>query len=225
MITAIDRSEVQRLLRKDNAQLVEVLPRPEYEWAHLPGAVHLHLKDLNAETAAKLDRHRPVIAYCSNTECDMSPRAACRLGRLGFPRVYDYVAGKMDWLSYGLPHEGAAVLAGDLVHRDIPTCHVHERLADVRATVADGPWHVCVVLDDDVVQGVVQVQALEGPSGATVEEVMRFGITTVRPSEDAAVLAERMRHAHVNAILVTRSDAHLLGLLLRADVEAALQRR
>jgi rhodanese-related sulfurtransferase len=36
----------------------------------------------------------------------MSPRAACRLELLGFTQVYDYVAGKADWLAHGLPTEG-----------------------------------------------------------------------------------------------------------------------
>lgn len=32
----------------------------------------------------------------------MSPRAAWRLERLGFEPVYDYVAGKVDWMAAGL---------------------------------------------------------------------------------------------------------------------------
>src|SRR5438128_1173912 len=36
----------------------------------------------------------------------MSPRAAARLASLGFTKVYDYVAGKADWGSAGLPLEG-----------------------------------------------------------------------------------------------------------------------
>ena len=35
----------------------------------------------------------------------MSPRAAWRLESLGFARVYDYVAGKADWMAAGLPTE------------------------------------------------------------------------------------------------------------------------
>ncbi|MDP9404293.1 MAG: rhodanese-like domain-containing protein [Actinomycetota bacterium] len=33
----------------------------------------------------------------------MSPRAAWRLEHLGFAQVYDYVAGKVDWMAAGLP--------------------------------------------------------------------------------------------------------------------------
>ena len=59
----IDRDRVQELVRA-GAQLVEVLPRDEYEDEHLPGAVNIPLKELNAGTAVQLDRARPVIVYC-----------------------------------------------------------------------------------------------------------------------------------------------------------------
>jgi rhodanese-related sulfurtransferase len=60
----IDRDEVQRLLREDDAQLVEVLPEDEYDYEHLPGAINIPLKTLDRETTRALDRSRPVIAYC-----------------------------------------------------------------------------------------------------------------------------------------------------------------
>jgi rhodanese-related sulfurtransferase len=64
MPTAIDRDEVQRLLREEQAQLVEVLPADEYEDEHLPGAINLPLKTLDAGSAAVLDRARPIVVYC-----------------------------------------------------------------------------------------------------------------------------------------------------------------
>lgn len=64
MPTAIDRNEVQRLIRDERAQLVEVLPQAEYQQEHLPGAINLPLKTLDAETTRRLERERPVIVYC-----------------------------------------------------------------------------------------------------------------------------------------------------------------
>ena len=64
MPEAIDRDEVQRLLDDEQAQLVEVLPPDEYEDEHLPGAINIPLKLLDAQTAEQLDRERPVIVYC-----------------------------------------------------------------------------------------------------------------------------------------------------------------
>ncbi|MFC7101678.1 rhodanese-like domain-containing protein [Nonomuraea rubra] len=104
MTHIIDREAVRDLVATRQAQLVEVLPEREYEWAHLPGAVHLPLGRIDG--TPPLDRARPVIVYCHDWLCDLSPRAAHRLQRLGFGQVYDYGVGKMDWLSADLPYEG-----------------------------------------------------------------------------------------------------------------------
>lgn len=62
-MVSIDYPQLRRLL-DDGAQLVEVLPAGEYTEMHLPGAVNIPLKTLDAATAAGLDRTRPVIVYC-----------------------------------------------------------------------------------------------------------------------------------------------------------------
>jgi len=64
MPTQIELDEL-RTLTGQGAQLVEVLPAGEYDWAHLPGAVNLPLKELDAKTG-QLDRSRPVIVYCQD---------------------------------------------------------------------------------------------------------------------------------------------------------------
>jgi rhodanese-related sulfurtransferase len=46
------------------AQLVEVLPRREYEEEHLPGAISIPLREMSRETTSQLDTSRPVIVYC-----------------------------------------------------------------------------------------------------------------------------------------------------------------
>ncbi len=58
------RDEVRRLITEEDAQLVDVLPKGEYEQEHLAGALNLPLKQLNSASAAWLDRRRPVITYC-----------------------------------------------------------------------------------------------------------------------------------------------------------------
>ncbi len=62
MPTSVDLVRLQEL-RARGAQLVEVLPAPEYAEEHLPGAISLPLKQLDA-TAARLDPDRPVVVYC-----------------------------------------------------------------------------------------------------------------------------------------------------------------
>jgi rhodanese-related sulfurtransferase len=57
------REDVLRLLT-EGAQLVEVLPREEYEELHIAGALNIPLKELGERAAAELDRERPVVTYC-----------------------------------------------------------------------------------------------------------------------------------------------------------------
>jgi phage shock protein E len=64
MVTKVDCAELRSLLDAGDVQLVEVLPAEEYGEEHLPGAINLPLKQLDASTAAALDRSRPVAVYC-----------------------------------------------------------------------------------------------------------------------------------------------------------------
>ena len=61
-----DPIEIDRLreLLDGGAQLVEVLPAEEFEEEHLPGAVNIPLKTLDAQTTAGLDKGNPVVVYC-----------------------------------------------------------------------------------------------------------------------------------------------------------------
>jgi rhodanese-related sulfurtransferase len=58
-------SEVKQLLDQ-GAQLVDVLGEDDFEHDHLPGAINIPLKRLDATTAARLDRDRPVLVYCND---------------------------------------------------------------------------------------------------------------------------------------------------------------
>jgi rhodanese-related sulfurtransferase len=63
MPTGIFRDDLHKLL-ESGAQLIDVLPREEYEEEHLPGAISIPLKELNRETSARLQHDVPVIVYC-----------------------------------------------------------------------------------------------------------------------------------------------------------------
>jgi rhodanese-related sulfurtransferase len=63
MATQIGADRVRELVA-EGAQLLEVLPRGEYEEQHLRGAISIPLKELDADAVAGLDREAPVIVYC-----------------------------------------------------------------------------------------------------------------------------------------------------------------
>ena len=62
MPTSITRHELQELIR-DGAQVVDVLPAAEFAAYHLPGAMHISLKELDAATTERLSRDKPVVVY------------------------------------------------------------------------------------------------------------------------------------------------------------------
>lgn len=224
VVEVVDLDEVRRLVSEEQAQLVEVLPRAEYEEEHLPGALSLPLKEIGSEPLRALDPPRPLIVYCYDWLCDMSPRAAARLQSLGAERVYDYAAGKVDWLAHGLPREGASTArpyAGDLARRDIPTCRLGDTIGEASARAGAAAYDLCLVLDaDGVLHGRLREAALSGDPSAPVESRMELGPVTHRANDPVERLLEaRPRARH---FIVTTPRGRLLGVLPRADAESAL---
>jgi CBS domain-containing protein len=152
----------------------------------------------------------------------MSPRAAWRLEATGFGPVYDYMAGKADWLAADLPFEGTAQLAGMFTRRGVATVAEGTPAAEALGLLeAQGFGPVLVVNEAGVVMGATYREGLAAaPGEAGVGTVMRFGVSTVRPSEDAAELALRMGQRQVTRVVVTRSDGTLIGLFFAEDMPA-----
>jgi hypothetical protein len=68
MAKRIENNELRRLLDA-GAQLVEVLPADEYEEEHLPGAISIPAKELDADSTAVLTcRTRSISRSSSSTE-------------------------------------------------------------------------------------------------------------------------------------------------------------
>ncbi len=155
----------------------------------------------------------------------MSPRAAWRLESLGFAQVYDYAAGKADWLAWGLPREGRAAqvpTVGEVARRDVPTCGLADRVADVKARAQAAGYDACVVVNAQrVVLGLLRGRELDADPAATAEAVMRAGPTTYRLDVPAREAGARMPERGVDALTVTTPDGTLVGLLRREDAERA----
>ena len=152
----------------------------------------------------------------------MSPRAAWRLEAAGFGPVYDYMAGKADWLAADLPFEGTAQLAGMFTRRGVATAAEGTPAAEALGLLdAQGFGPVLVVNEAGVVMGAAYRDKLAAAAReAAVGTVMRFGVSTVRPSEDAVALAHRMGQRQVTRVVVTRSDGTLIGLFFAEDTHA-----
>lgn len=139
----------------------------------------------------------------------MSPRAAWRLERFGF-EVYDYAAGKVDWLAAGLPTVQAHPLpprALEHADHDPPTCAADTAVGDLDAR------SVLVVNEQHVVLG--RVRPGDHPPTARAEDVMEPGPATVRAHEPLEPLLDRMEQRNVDEIVVTTPEGRLLGVVRR----------
>jgi rhodanese-related sulfurtransferase len=220
MARTVDLQGVRELLER-GAQLVEVLPREEYEELHLPDAVHMPLKELDARRAARLDRERPVVVYCWDALCDMSPRAAARLELLGFD-VYDYAASKVDWMAHGLPMEGTVATRPttlSFARQDVATCKLDERAEEIRQRIDSSPYGFALVLVDRVVLGRIRRSRLdEAPCDTNAEQLMEPGPSTTRPHIEPDELARQLQRSGANTTILTTPDGELIGIARRTDL-------
>jgi rhodanese-related sulfurtransferase len=220
--TTVDLAGVQRLIA-GGAQLVEVLPHEEYDELHLPGAISLPLKQLDPESAARLDPSRDVIVYCWDALCDMSPRAACRLATLGLTRVHDYAAGKVDWLAHALPVEGTHAThptAGSLARHDAATCALESSAAETLRAIADSPYGFALVISPDgVLLGRVRRSAIAAiHERDPIEAILEPGPSTIRPHLTVEELRGRLEGSEVRTFVVTGPDGSLIGVVRREDI-------
>ena len=159
----------------------------------------------------------------------MSARAAWRLESLGFGRVYDYAAGKSDWMAAGLPTEGTAAdrpSAATVARREVPTCHLEESLRDVRERVRAAGWDTCVVVNERrIVMGLLRADQLAQEGDVSAGSAMRPGPSTFRPHVAIEKLAKVMATRDLPNVPVTTSAGELIGLLVRDDAERAAHER
>jgi rhodanese-related sulfurtransferase len=221
MSETIDYEGLRRLL-DEGAQLVEVLPREEYEEEHLPGAISIPLKELDRTSAAQLDSDRSVVVYCWDYLCDMSPRAAALLDEFGFERVYDYAASKVDYLARGLPREGEKAderRAVEAIRDEVVRCGLGDSVEEAARRIESSSFGFGLVVNGDgVLLGRLRWSALERSNGGTVEELVEVGPSTVRADERAGGLRERLEKRNLNCAVVTAPDGVLLGVVRRVDL-------
>ncbi len=153
----------------------------------------------------------------------MSPRAAWQLEAMGFSEVYDFVDGKIEWMVNRLPVEGKGphfAMAGEAATKErVHTCLVGTTVKDSAAALEQRHESLCLVLNKEgIVLGRLRKKQLDPDSDALVETVMETGPTTVRPTEPAKGLFERMDKRNVPIIVVTTKKGQLIGVARRDDL-------
>lgn len=80
---------------------------------HIPGAISLPHRLMNADTTAQIDKGALVVTYCDGVGCNGSTKGALNLAKLGF-RVKELVGG-LDWWKRDGHRTHAHAEAGPLV--------------------------------------------------------------------------------------------------------------
>ena len=133
----------------------------------------------------------------------------------------DYVAGKQDWLAYGLPIEGElaeAVTVGQLALRDVPVCRREDKLSELAQRLHSSGWRECVVANDaGIVLGLLRKSMWDSAADElTAEQAMEPAPITFRPHRRRDEIMPYMEKKKMESALVTTADGKLLGLLRRA---------
>ncbi len=97
----VSRAELMQRLRAGTVTIIDVRPEDEFALGHLPGALNIPLRGLEARLG-EINRKREVVAYCRGPYCVLSYEAVATLRARGFKarRLED---GLPEWRVAGLP--------------------------------------------------------------------------------------------------------------------------
>jgi len=93
--------------RAPGIAVIDARSADAYRAAHIPGALNVPHRNMDAAGTAHLDRGLVYVVYCDGIGCNASTKGAYRLATLGF-RVKELIGG-LDWWQ----RDGYAVIAGD----------------------------------------------------------------------------------------------------------------
>jgi rhodanese-related sulfurtransferase/DNA-binding transcriptional ArsR family regulator len=97
----VSRDELLERSRTGEITILDVRPEDEFALGHLPDAVNIPLRALEARLA-ELNRAQEIVAYCRGPYCVLSFEAVAALRARGF-RARRLVDGLPEWRAAGLP--------------------------------------------------------------------------------------------------------------------------
>jgi rhodanese-related sulfurtransferase len=103
-LKTISPGDLNQLVQKQGAMVVDVNSPQSWAQAHVPGAVNLDPANY-VESALPEDKNSSLVFYCSNPFCRKAPNAAKRAKQMGYSNVQVMSAGISGWLSAKLPTE------------------------------------------------------------------------------------------------------------------------
>ena len=107
---AVSRTELLERSRAGTVTVLDVRPEDEFALGHVPGAVNIPLRALEARLS-ELDPAQEIVAYCRGPYCVLSYEAVAALRARGF-RARRLEDGLPEWRAAGLPIVTGGVVQG-----------------------------------------------------------------------------------------------------------------
>ena len=101
----------EALGREEPVVVVDGRSAEAYAQEHIPGALNLPHREINAQSTASLDRSKLYVCYCDGIGCNASTKTALKLLMLGF-EVRELMGGLDWWKRDGYATEGADAQIG-----------------------------------------------------------------------------------------------------------------
>jgi rhodanese-related sulfurtransferase/DNA-binding transcriptional ArsR family regulator len=98
---AVSRAELLERSRAGTVTVLDVRPEDEFALGHVPGALNIPLRGLEARLS-ELDPAQEIVAYCRGPYCVLSYEAVAALRARGF-RARRLEDGLPEWRAAGLP--------------------------------------------------------------------------------------------------------------------------
>lgn len=85
--------------------LVDARSAKQFEECHIPGAINLPQRSIDAESVRDIPRDAAVVTYCWGPGCNSATKAAAKFAELGY-RVKEMIGGIEYWRREGHTVEG-----------------------------------------------------------------------------------------------------------------------
>jgi hydroxyacylglutathione hydrolase len=113
VVRTITKEELKgRIDTQEEFRLVDVRDTPDYLRAHIPGAAHLLIAEMDAARVGELFRpEEEIVVYSQDIDCPAKFIAARKLMDLGYANVLAYPGSWKEWTDAGYPTETAGISA------------------------------------------------------------------------------------------------------------------
>ncbi len=106
MVEIISKEELLRKIQgKEKFFLVDVRDTPDYNMAHIVGAIHLLISEMDTKIDSMFKKDDLIITYSLDTNCPASGIAAEKMKTHSFQKVLRYKDGWNAWKEANFPIE------------------------------------------------------------------------------------------------------------------------